>query len=111
MPDREERHLLSEDLGSGEPNPGLRPRKRSPISSQVEEVDFPSAMHMNAVEALYCLVGQISSLMVAMEALSNNITTSIMKKNEPLGGDFCRSVMVSSSLSKGWILNYTCNLW
>ena len=26
MPDREERHLLSEDLGSGEPNPGLRPK-------------------------------------------------------------------------------------
>ena len=25
MPDREERHLLSKDLGSGEPNPGLRP--------------------------------------------------------------------------------------
>ena len=26
VPDREERHLLSDDLGSGEPNPGLRPR-------------------------------------------------------------------------------------
>ena len=25
VPDREERHLLSKDLGSGEPNPGLRP--------------------------------------------------------------------------------------
>ena len=28
MPDREERHLLPKDLGSGEPNPGLRPIKK-----------------------------------------------------------------------------------
>ena len=48
---------------------------------------------------------------VAMEALYNNITTPIMKKQQALGGDLCRSVMGSSSLSPGWILNYTCNLW
>ena len=36
MPDREERHLLSEDLGSGEPNPGLRPKKNT-VKSWVEQ--------------------------------------------------------------------------
>ena len=52
-----------------------------------------------------------SSLVVAMEALSNNITTPIMKKEQDLGGDLCCSVMVSSALSPGWILNFTYNLW
>ena len=58
------------------------------ISAQVDEVGD-----------LSYLVSPVSSLVVAVEALSKNITTSIMKKQQALGGDLCRSVMVSGSLS------------
>ena len=68
-------------------------------------------VQVEAVEALAHLVGHISSLVVDMETPSHNITTPIKKKQQALGGDLCRSVMLSNSLSPGWILNYTCNLW
>ena len=68
-------------------------------------------IQVETVESPAYLVGHKSSLVVAMEALSNNITTPIMKKEQDLGGDLCCSVMVSSALSPGWILNFTYNLW